>query len=103
MEYLMKKPLLLLLFSLTTGYGQQFNGCAVDSMTGRIQVIQGYVNDVDVVEVKQSPDCSMAERRRQSSQEIDDSIRDMQRWSEASSQYWELRKQTDLLEKIANK
>ena len=96
---LLMKKLLLLLISVTTGHGQQFNGTIFDLDTGRIQVINGSV----------SPDDSVAAMRqrtidsyRRMNAELEASIANMRAESEAQAQLRELREQTELLRKIAN-
>ena len=103
MEHLMKKLLLLplLLFSLATGYGQQFNGRIFDLDSGRVQTFNGTID--------QPQGMSFSEKmrlRREAFRAETDRI-----WAEMAAkraeeqlilQTRQLREQTELLRKIAN-
>lgn len=93
----MKKLLLLLLISLATGYSQSFNGTVFDLDSGRIQSINGqiekpyqpYQPQIEAYEKIISETRARTERMRQERQ--------------AMQQLYELRRQTRLLQEIADK
>lgn len=95
MEHLMKKlpPLLLLLIS--TGYSQQFNGTIIDLDTGRLQTINGSLNE------RRNDDDTLA-RLRKMNAELETSLDAMRQEEELRRQTRELREQTELLRRIAN-
>jgi len=99
MEYLMKKLLLLLLISTTTGQAQQFNGTVYDLDSGRIQIINGSINEDNSISAMRQRNI---ESYRRISAELSASIDAMRQESEMRAQTEELRKQTRLLRQLAN-
>jgi hypothetical protein len=99
------KYILLAIIGASVSYGQQFNGTAIDVTTGQIQVVTGFVNCEQTG--KQTSDRDRSYRERMASYDriiakTSASI-DAMRWeSEMQQQTYELRKQTELLRKIAN-
>lgn len=90
------KKLLLLLISITTGYGQSFNATVYDVNTGRIQTINGQI------EKPYEPYQPQIDAYRRIIADTQASIDRMRAESEARAQLRELREQTELLRKIAN-
>lgn len=93
------KYLVLLIVGASVSYGQQFNGTATDLESGRIQVISGVMTDHDsVMAIRQRT----IERYRRMNAELEVSLANMRAEAEMARQTRELRKQTELLRKIAN-
>ncbi len=92
----MKYLVLLLIVGTSASYGQQFNGTIFDLDSGRIQVINGEV------EQPYQPYQPQIDIYRRIAEEAQASIDRMRAESEARAQLRELREQTELLRKIAN-
>ena len=90
------KYILLAVIGASVSYGQQFNGTIVDLDSGRIQRFQGQTIDRD-----QDHRDRMANYDRMIA-ETYASIDAMRQEGEMQQQTYELRKQTELLRKIAN-
>ncbi len=90
------KYLVLLVIGASVSYGQQFNGTIFDLDSGRIQVINGEV------EQPYQPYQPQIDIYRRIAEEAQASIDRMRAESEARAQLRELREQTELLRKIAN-
>ena len=90
------KYILLAIIGANVSYGQQFNGTIVDLDSGRIQTFQGQTIDRDRDHRER-----MANYERISA-EMSASINAMRAEGEIRRQTYELRKQTELLRKIAN-
>jgi hypothetical protein len=88
--------LALVVGSMTVAQAQQFNGTVFDLDTGRTQVIQGQINDRNRAHRER-----MA-RYEQMNAELSASINSMRAEAEMERQTRELRKQTELLRKIAD-
>jgi len=97
------KYILLAVIGASVSYGQQFNGTAINATTGQVQIVTGFVDcgptsrptiDQDYIE--------RVESYRRITAETSASINAMRRESEMQQQTYELRKQTELLRKIAN-
>jgi hypothetical protein len=90
------KYILLAIIGASVSYGQQFSGTIVDLDSGRIQTFQGQTIDRDRDHRER-----MANYERISA-EMSASINAMRAEGEIRRQTYELRKQTELLRKIAN-
>jgi len=90
------KYLVLLVIWASVSYGQPFNGTVLDLDSGRIQVINGEV------EQPYQPYQPQIDIYRRIAEEAQASIDRMRAESEARAQLRELREQTELLRKIAN-
>ena len=90
------KYILLVIIGASVSYGQQFSGTIVDLDSGRIQTFQGQTIDRDRDHRER-----MANYERISA-EMSASINAMRAEGEMRRQTYELRKQTELLRKIAN-
>lgn len=90
------KHLAMLIVGASASYGQQFNGTVVDLDSGRIQVINGEV------EQPYQPYQPQIDIYRRIAEEAQASIDRMRAESGARAQLRELREQTELLRKIAN-
>jgi hypothetical protein len=100
MEYLMKKLLLLLLpllLSNTLAQDGSFNGTVYDLNSGRIQVISASIN------CPKPKENTHVSRLKRINAELAESNARMSAEITASRQLYELRRQTRLLEEIANK
>ena len=94
--FMMKYLALLLLVGASVSYGQQFNGTIFDLDSGRIQVINGSIDNPTI-----GRDESLARLRRINA-ELEVSLANMRAEAEMARQTRELREQTELLRKIAN-
>jgi hypothetical protein len=94
MEYLMKKLLLLVL--LSSAQAQQFNGTVFDLDSGRVQVINGSVDCPQ-------PRDTLLQTMRRINAELAESNARLSAEIAASNQLYELRRQTRLLQEIADK
>jgi hypothetical protein len=97
------KYILLAVIGASVSYGQQFNGTAINTTTGQVQIVTGFVDcgptsrptiDQDYIE--------RVESYRRITAETSASIDAMRQEGEMRRQTYELRKQTELLRKIAN-
>ena len=93
----MKKYLVLLIVGASVSYGQQFNGTIFDLDTGRIQVIRGET------ETEYKPYQPQIDAYTKIIADNQARIDRMTAESEAREQTHQLRMQTELLRKIAEK
>jgi hypothetical protein len=90
----MKKLLLLALIS--SAQAQNFSGTAFDLETGRMQIISGSIDSLNTKE-------TMLQKYKRMNNELAEFDARLNAESAASQQLYELREQTRLLQKIADK
>ena len=93
LNFFMKKLLLLALIS--SAQAQSFNGTIFDLDSGRIQVINGTINNQQQGE-------TLLQKYRRLNAELDASIDRLNAETRSYQQMYELREQTRLLRQIAN-
>ena len=97
------KYILLAVIGASVSYGQQFNGTTIDVTTGQIQVVTGFINcEQTSREIIDQDHRERVESYKRITAEMSASIDAMRREGEMQQQTDELRKQTELLRKIAN-
>ena len=97
------KYILLAVIGASVSYGQQFNGTAIDVTTGQVQIVTGFVDCGQTS--RETIDQNHRERvesYKRITVEMSASINAMRAEGEMRRQTYELRKQTELLRKIAN-
>jgi hypothetical protein len=97
------KYILLAVIGASVSYGQQFNGTAIDVTTGQVQIVTGFVDCGQTS--RETIDQNHRERvesYKRITAEMSASINAMRAEGEMRRQTYELRKQTELLRKIAN-
>jgi hypothetical protein len=104
----MKKYLALLIVGASVSYGQQFNGTGYNLNNGEFLIVQGTIDSTTDSTANLASDPNQAhrermERYRKINAELEASIANMRVEAEMTSQTLELRKQTELLRKIAEK
>ena len=93
----MKYLALLLLIGASTCYGQSFNGTVYDVNTGRMQVINGNINQPT------NPREDSLTILRRLNAELEVSLANQRQEMELRNQTYELQRQTRLLQQIADK
>ena len=101
------KYLALLIVGASVSYGQQFNGTGYNLNNGEFLIIQGTIDSTTDSAASSASDPNQAHRERMEryqkiNAELEVSIANMRAEAEMASQTFELRKQTELLRKIAN-
>ena len=96
-RYFMRYLALLLIIGASACYGQSYNGTIYDLRSGRVQVVDGYINQPT------NPREDSLTILRRLNAELEVSLANQRQEMELRNQTYELQKQTRLLQQIADK